>query len=360
MGEPYDVSYLTPAYEIKVNGTKLEVKNENLITSVTVSKALGQADHFSFEVQDVLVNGKFKWLGDDLFKFGNKVSIAMGYAGKLNHKIEAHIDNISPNFSTGVAPTFKVEGSHQGFALLTEASEYVEWKEKKDSQIVSAIAGTVGLGSDVTDTGESQPDPVKVKTAGKSYWDYIQGLVREHEKFELFVDEGKLCFRASKVGTSPVMTLTWGKHLLSFSTTLDVSKLCSEVVVLSRNGTEDTDIKGQATAGSEKVTKLGSKFGSEIAKEVYKGKKKKYIVKGDIDDKAEADSNARSELEKASSKLITGQGKTLGLPDLKPGVMVELKGLGDWFNGKYYVEKTDHSISSSGYSTSFTAWRNAL
>lgn len=360
MAAPQDVSYLTPAFNIKLEGTALTAEQLNIVTSVTVTKGIGKADHFSFEVQDIMENGQFKWLGNDLFKMGKKVNISLGYAGKTGHTIEAHIDTISPSFSSGMAPTFKVEGSHKGFTLMTEDSELKDYSEKKDSAIISEIAGVVGLGSEVDTTEEAEPDAKEFKDAGQSYWSYIGTIAARNKEFEYFVDDGKLYFRKAKVGDSPVLTLTWGQHLLSFSTSVDVSKLYSEVIVLSRNGPQDTDIEGKATAGSENLTKLGSKFGSELAKEAFDGKKIKYMVKGSAGDKSEADGIALAKLESGSLKLISGTCKSLGFPAIKPGVVVELKGLGDIFSGKYYVSDSTHTIGSSGYDCSFSIWRNAL
>ena len=48
-------------------------------------------------------------------------------------------------------------------------------------------------------------------------------------------------------------------------------------------------------------------------------------------------------------------GECVGFPDIKPGDMVVLAGLGTRFNQTYLVEKAVHSIDSSGYRTTFEA-----
>lgn len=360
MADPQDVSYLTPAFNIKIEGTALTAEQLNIVTSVTVTKGIGKGDLFNFKVQDIMENGQFKWLGNDLFKLGKKVNISLGYAGKTGHTIEAHIESIAPDFSSGLAPTFTVKGSNKGFTLMAEGSEHKVYTEKKDSAIVSEIAGEVGLGSEVDATEETEPDATEIKKAGETYWEFIKKIAKRNKEFEYFVDDGKLYFRKAKVGDSPVLTLTWGQHLLSFSTEVDVSKLCSEVIVKARNGPQDTDIEGKASAGSESMTKLGSKFGSELAKDAYDGKKIKYIIDENSQDKSEADGVALANLESGSLTLLSGSCKSLGYPEIKPGVVVELKGLGDMFSGKYYVSDSTHTVGSSGYDCSFSIWRNAL
>ena len=44
----------------------------------------------------------------------------------------------------------------------------------------------------------------------------------------------------------------------------------------------------------------------------------------------------------------------IGLPDLRPGDNLELKGLGQRFSNQYYVTKVEHTLGGSGYLTSFT------
>ncbi len=357
MPEPPDVSYLVPDFEITIGGKKLKSEEQKIITSVSVDKGIGMGDTFSLEVQDEMENGKFKWLGDKLFKFGKDVTIKLGYVGKLTHTINASIESISTRFSAGLTPTFTVGGSHKGFAKLTVESELKDYSEKKDNDIISEIASSVGLTAEVEATEEAKADPKKYKNVGDSYWNYIKHLANRNKEFEFFIDDGKLIFRKSKASTPPVFTFTWGKNLLGFNSTLDVSKLVSEVVV---QGTKNNKaIEGKAAAGKEGITSLGDKTGSKIAKEVF-GDRKKYISGKKVDDKADSDNVAQAALETTSNKLITCNVKTLGMPELKPGICIELKGLGDWFNGKYYVSKTTHTISSSGYECSFSAWRNAL
>jgi phage protein D len=357
MPDPPDVSYLVPEFEITIGGKKLKPEELKIITSVSVDKGIGMGDTFSFDVQDEMENGKFKWLGNDLFKFGKDVTIKLGYVGKLAHTINATIESITTSFSAGLTPTFTVGGSHKGFAKLTVQNELKDYSKKKDSDIVKEIAGAVGLTPEVDATEEAEADPKKYKKVGDSYWNYLKHLANRNKEFEFFIDDGKLIFRKAKTSTSPVFTFTWGKNLLSFNSTLDVSKLVSEVVV---QGTKNNKaIEGKAASGKEGITSLGSKTGSKIAKEVF-GDRKKYISGKKVDDKADSDNVAQAALEATSNKLVTCNVKTPGMPEIKPGICIEFKGLGDWFNGKYYVSKTTHTISSSGYDTSFSVWRNAL
>jgi phage protein D len=58
-------------------------------------------------------------------------------------------------------------------------------------------------------------------------------------------------------------------------------------------------------------------------------------------------------------QMVTADGTTIGLPELRAGSVVEIGSLGSRLNGRYFVEKTTHSFSDAGYTTKFTARRES-
>ena len=69
---------------------------------------------------------------------------------------------------------------------------------------------------------------------------------------------------------------------------------------------------------------------------------------------AEAAQLAKSRLRVIAQSVVSGRGRTIGLPDLRQGTKLQMKGLGR-FDGNYVVEQTTHSIGDGGYTTDFTA-----
>lgn len=57
---------------------------------------------------------------------------------------------------------------------------------------------------------------------------------------------------------------------------------------------------------------------------------------------------------------VTAEATTLGLPQLRAKCVIEIRGVGRKFSGRYYVEAVRHRIDSSGYSCELTLRRNAL
>jgi uncharacterized protein len=62
---------------------------------------------------------------------------------------------------------------------------------------------------------------------------------------------------------------------------------------------------------------------------------------------------AEGRLADRAYEYLTGRGRVIGLPDLRPGVNLFLVGLGERFSGRYYVTKATHTLGNSGYTTEF-------
>ena len=56
-------------------------------------------------------------------------------------------------------------------------------------------------------------------------------------------------------------------------------------------------------------------------------------------------------------RFLTGHGKVIGLPDLRPGTNVEIGGVGRRFSGTYFVTKVMHVLNQQGFLTEFDVSR---
>jgi phage protein D len=56
-----------------------------------------------------------------------------------------------------------------------------------------------------------------------------------------------------------------------------------------------------------------------------------------------------------SNDLVEARGKTVGLPSLRSGAKLDIRGLGARFSGTYLVTSTTHKIGDGGCTTEFSA-----
>ncbi len=359
-----DISTFAPRFEIIVNGARLRADVSHVITSLEIEQELNKMNSFKFQVQDEYAPAggqgeqsvrPFRWLGHPLFKFGNEVSISLGYL-KLKKVTQGKIQNISASFTQGLAPTFSVEGADSAYVFLTTPSDVEPYRDKTDSDIVGQIANQAQLTPDVDPT--SDVFPVKIKQGGKSYLQFIEELAKSNG-YEYSLSGRTLSFIQPKTDRPADMSLTWGRDLLSFSPQLKTDAMYTEVIVRAwdRNGRKM--IEARANAGDEHRQESQKRFGSEVAQQIY-GQAVRVITDRPVTSQAEAQKIALAELQRSSDGLIEASIEMVGRPDLRPGMRIQLDGVGEWFSGKYYVNKATHRISNEGYRTSCDMKRSAV
>jgi uncharacterized protein involved in type VI secretion and phage assembly len=84
------------------------------------------------------------------------------------------------------------------------------------------------------------------------------------------------------------------------------------------------------------------------------GTGKVIIVNQPVVSQAEADALAAARLNELSGAFIDAEGEAFRRPDIKAGRVVELKGLGERFSGKYLVTGATHVYTPDGLKTNFT------
>ena len=355
MTDEIGTGYSVPDFSIEIENSGIEDELLALVNSVTVTKGIDQSDYICIEIKDMVENGEFKWLGNDVFALGNQLNVSMGFVDQLTYAAEAHIENISPDFSSGLAPTFTIEGSHKYFTQLKMATELKTYQQYTDSDIINDITSELSITAEVDDT--SIQHEKKRKQGGVSYLSFIRTLVSQNQGYEFLVTEGTLYFRSAATTDSAAVTLTWGEDLETFNASVNLSDMVSDVTV--RSGYLNATVEGTVSAGDE--TKMDSSLssGSETATSVY-GSNSVVISNHPVASEEEATEIAKAYLEASSANFVTAACSSVGMPDITPGICVELDGLGDQFSGTYYVTETTHTISGDAYQVNFKVRRNVL
>ncbi len=67
--------------------------------------------------------------------------------------------------------------------------------------------------------------------------------------------------------------------------------------------------------------------------------------------------NARASSLKVTKRSLRCSAECVGLPDIKAQILISVEGIGNTYNGNYYVEKVTHTLKNGGYTTSFEAER---
>jgi phage protein D len=354
-------NFYVPRFEVKIENSKLPEKLANSITSVTVNEKLSEGASFTLVVSDEFDMSKeeFTWLDDDILSVGNAIEIKIGYGSKPLSMIKGKISGMKPNLFTGQPPTITLTGQDASYDSLKRPDDEKTYPNMSYSDIAQDIAKIAKLSAS-TDKTPKKKEPI-CKKNDETYFNFLKALA-DKVGFKVWIDREAqaLCFKKPGDDKKEIMTLEWGKDIISFSPTINTVHLLSEVEVRGHNRQDpDKPIIGTAKSGTERTQESGRQPASQVAKKILNNPKK-VITNKIVYSKSEADEIAKAELNKASDRFIEGDVNCIGIPQIRPGVCIELDKLGKRFSGKYFITEATHTVNNSGYRTTFKVKRNAL
>ncbi len=352
-------NFYAPRFEIEIGGSKLAADMSKAIMDVTVEEKLDEGGSFKFTVYDEfdLKTQKFTWLDHKLFNVGNEVTIKIGYGSSLITLLMGKITALEPSFFAGGAPTLTVKGHDLSYDVMKRGSPEDPFVNKSYKDIAADIAKKAQLTLKADKTAKFKGTICKKND--ESYFAFLKELAQKIG-FQVWIERKNLHFKKPDDDKKEILTLTLGKDITSFCPNLNTARLISEVEVRAHNPKNPKKpIIGKAKKGSERAQEPGRQAASQLVEKCH-GKQKKVITNANVKSVKEANDLAKAELDKASDGLIQGDVECIGIPQIRPGVCIKLDRMGERFSGKYYVTAAAHTVSSSGYKTSFSVKRNAL
>lgn len=369
-GLPTD--YYAPDYRIEIEGKELDPKSKGDILEVKVVMDMDNMTSFELNVNNwddksffFKYSDKPKDPKEVTYDLGNRVHVKMGYAGELLSMARGQITTLAPKFPESGSPTISISGL-DGMLKLRDrkptGQDIKKFVKKTDHEIAQTIGRRNGLDVKVTETTE------KHELVVQKNQDDAQFLMERAKRidFDCYVqtapDTGKdtLYFVKPSDGRSSdkirVYEFEWGKSLISFMPQLTISRQVSKVTV--RGWSPELKDVFIYTADSKDLPGAGGKGTSgPAAAETDLNGKQEVVVDAPVTSQQEAKDLAISLLTERAYEFITGSGKVIGLPDLRPGDNLFLKNLGKRFSGEYYVKKVEHALGSNGYLTNFDVRR---
>jgi len=334
------------------------------VSQVEVDLVLGTASRFTFTVADCYSHKLHAFRtgrGDDLLallSFGAEVQIGMGYgdASSTPTAVSGMITEITTVFPEGGSPELVVAGYDHGFAL-TMGKNSRTWSKSRDSDAAHEIASSNNLSSTIETTTEKHE---QIEQNQESDWEFLKKLA-DRNHFELYVDEHRtLRFGKPNDKAGAVVRLVYGEGLLSFKPEANLAGQISKVEVYGWNTKTKKPIVGVAGAGEESGLS-GKSAGQHLNAFVRDpGKRPTLRLRQPVFTQAEADQRAKAALSERAKQFLTGDGETIGLPEVRPDRNVELANLGVPFSKIYYIQQATHKIDSNGYRTRFKVKETGL
>ena len=338
---------LVPDIEILIGGQKQKIDK---IVFARVSYALEKSDMFKIVFND----NDMKLQENASFKEGSEVIVKLGYSRKFTKMIKGEIVKIDYDFNTGEQTTISLIGFDKSFRLSrTKFSR--SFLKMKDSDIARKIAGEMGLKADITSTKQVHE---YIFQNNQSNLNFLK-LRGKRLDFEVEIEEDTLIFKEARhTKKDETVVLKWDKNLMEFHPKIDITKVVDEVIITGWDPKTKKLVKGKAKAGDESNS-FGSNGGAKTVVSKYgSSSSKTFKVDSPITTQEEANTMAKSKLNKLNMNYISGDGVCIGEPNIRAGRNITINGVGNRVSGEYYIISAEHIFNKNGYKTYFDFKRN--
>lgn len=343
-----------PAFRVLINEQDA-VKKGMEINNITVNSTEKQVAHFRFQVTNSfdLAAQEFKWL-DNTLSLGDKVTIFLGYSNQLEPLIYGEITAIRVDFSPSRIPVLDITGMDISYAM-TMGRKAGSWDQMTDSDVVQKIADQYKIPDTSIDPTGITYERIS-KNQGESDFLFINRLAQKNS-YESFIFGSTLYFRKKERSNPSVVSLEWGKNLISFSSDINIAGQISRV----ENRGWDVKNNQQILSAATRVKPRGSgeKTAPDLIRQIYGNDIVKYLPNR-VNSENESMQAAQKVLDEMADQLVTASGESIGIPDILVGRYLKIEGLGSKFSKEYYIYSTTHVLNESGYHTNFELRSNVI
>lgn len=317
-------SKLKNAFSLVSANVRLEL---NRIGKATLKFNAGNMDKQTFDESD-----------DSLFKPGNAIRLDAGGIDKEETLFEGIIIGLRILTGKDFRSYMVVECRDNAYPA-TQGRKNRIFEKKKDGDIIKEVLSSYGS-VDVDATSYQHPTLVQYYC---SDWDFALSRADANGLFVL-TDNGKIKVKKPNVNASPVHTVTFGTDITAFDLELSSDDQFTQYEAVSWSPKEQKVVKVTASAPSL------NKQGDLQPKNIASGDSLLLQTDAPTDEKALkqwADSLAL----KAGLARYQGSVSFYGSGKVKPGCIIELKGLGKRFNGNLFVGSVTHTIENNEWTT---------
>lgn len=299
----------------------------NRIGKATLKFNAGNMDKQTFDESD-----------DTLFKPGNSICLDAGGIDKQETLFEGSI--IGLRILTGKdSRSYMVVECRDNAYPATQGRKNRIFEKKKDSDIIKEVLKDYGS-VEVDATPYQHPTLVQYYC---SDWDFALSRADANGLF-VCTDGGKIKVKKPDVSGSPVHTVTFGMDIVSFDLELSSDDQFTQYEAVSWSPKEQKAVKVTASAPSL------NKQGDLQPKSIASGDSLLLQTDAPTDEKALkqwADGMAL----RAGLARYQGSVSFYGSAKVKPGCLIELKGLGKRFNGNLFVGSVTHTLEDNEWTT---------
>lgn len=301
-------------------------------------------------------NVGFMYSDRQLLDFGKSLEIKAGAGQAEGIIFKGRITGLEGRYPQGSAPEILVlaEDRLQDLRMNRRTRTF---EDVSDADVMRQVAAEHSLTAQVDVDGAGTHKVVA--QVNQSDLAFLRDRARAVDA-EVWVEGDTLHVQARSRRRTGEVSLTYGQTLREFSVLADLTGQRTSVTVSGWDVSAKEGIAAKADAAAIQGELGGQSGGSELLQQAL-GERKEQIAHRVPLTSDQARSAAEAAYRAAARRFVTGTGLAEGDPRIKVGAYVKLEGLGDMFNGSYYVYEVRHRYDlASGYVTQFRVERPGI
>ena len=345
MGEsPLSNKITRVSFSILVDGA--EINEEYGVERLIIEKEIGKVS----KAKIVFVDGD---PSENTFPISESADLIPGKAIKIKLGYESTEEDVFEGVIT--SQTLKaINYAHKSVSQLIVTChdkaykmgivpQTINYKDKKDSEVISSIISTYGLTKVIGATTFKHPNLVQYNA---SDWDFVLDRAKANG-LVVICDAGKLDIKAPVVSGTAVLDLDYGSNIISFNAELNSKSQLSGATYQSWASATQKLAKG---VGAEATVTTQSNITAASLSE-NSGDPELLLSLSAPEDAAVMKSMADAEMLFSRFSKIKGSVTFVGSSKPNPGKLIELGGFGARFNGKAYISSVTHELKSGFWKT---------
>jgi len=326
-------------FEIRVNGSAIPLSVP--VRSIVVRKEFNTISSARIAILDGDPSAEsFEWSNSEYFIPGNEIEILAGYQQDHDTIFKGVIVAQKLRARENSNPALIVECRDKAYGMsLGRKSRY--FYDMSDSDILDEILSEYTLQKELQATSVAHAQMVQYNS---SDWDFAV-MRAEANNMLLLPDDGKLVMSKPDVTASEAFSVIYGASMIEFDGLLDARSQAESTIANSWSYTkqeveeEEGSAEAEAAIGNLPASELASSAGYEEDRLRHTG------VQATDELKEWADATHHK---KVNAK-VRARAKFTGTPEIKPGMVLDIGGLGERMNGKTLVWGITHEVSGGSW-----------
>ena len=314
------------------------------IISVTIHRKINTVPYAKLILKDgEIATGDFPISNTDDFKPGKEIKINVGYGNDEDTIFEGIIIKHGIKITGENASRLVLEARDKA-VKMTIGRKNANYVDSTDSDVIKNLIGNYSdLTAEVTGTDTEYKELVQYYC---SDWDFMLSRA-EANGLWVIVDDATISVQPPKTDASPELEVSYGDELMDFQAEMDARSQLAGVTGTSWD-LKDQQIV-QQKAGKPSLNDQGDISCDELAGVI--GLDSYNLQTCAPIENTGLKNWANAQILKSGLAKIRGRMKFQGNAKTRPGILIELKQVGNRFSGKALVSAVTHEIDAGNWTS---------